>query len=312
MSSAPAGTVPPRPPRIEAGILRQEIAQVPTRRRDDGEGQGRRHPWPGSPSHHSDESAPLIHSHPIRQARRGSRGLVLVALLATAGAAGAQDRALPAKNECRRTPSLSEGPPLGFGRIVAAGRTAFVKDGLAQNGCPAPSAECRERAYLVAGDPVILGERNGGYVCASYRGAKGDLARTGWLPAEAVAAEPPPSVALDDWLGTWTQAEGRIQVKRGDKPGTLSVTGDATWGLGDPERVKRGGVNLGEISGTVTPAGDGASFAMGENATLPVAKGGEYDCKVWLRRVGPWLVVEDNLACGGMNVTFRGVYRREP
>ena len=243
---------------------------------------------------------------------RRSLGLILTVLLVANGTVRAQDRIPPATNECRRTPSLSEGPTLGFGRVVAAGRTSFVKDGLAQKGCPDATAECRERAYLVAGDSVILGERVGGYLCATYRGAKGDLARTGWLPAEAVAAEPPAPVAPDDWLGTWTQAEGRIQVKRGDKPGTLAVTGDATWGAGDPERVKRGGVNLGEISGTVTPAGDGASFAMGENGTLPVAKGGADDCKVWLRRLGPWLVVDDNLACGGMNVTFRGVYRREP
>ncbi|MBB2963109.1 hypothetical protein [Methylobacterium sp. R2-1] len=254
----------------------------------------------------------MTHRHPLPRPSLGSRALILLTLLAAAtGAARAQDRHPPSKNECRRTPSLSDGPALGFGRVVAAGRTAFVKDGLAQNGCPDVSAECRDRAYLVTGDPVILGERRGGYLCASYRGAKGDLARTGWLPAESVAAEPPAPITLDDWLGTWTQAEGRIQVKRGEKPGTLSISGDATWGMGDPERVKRGGVHLGEISGTATPAGDGASFAMGENGTLPVAKGGEYDCKVWLRRLGPWLVVEDNLACGGMNVTFRGVYRRE-
>ncbi|MDV2985946.1 UNVERIFIED_CONTAM: hypothetical protein Q9R58_16660 [Methylobacteriaceae bacterium AG10] len=255
----------------------------------------------------------MTRPHPSPRPRRGSRGPILLAILAAAaGAAQAQDREAPAKNECRRTPALSEGPALGFGRVVAAGRTAFVKDGLAQTGCPDAGAECRERAYLVTGDPVILGARRGGYVCASYRGAKGDLARTGWLPAEAVAAEAPAPVAPDDWLGTWTQAEGRIRVKPGDKPGTLSITGDATWGAGDPERVKRGGIHLGEISGTVAPEGDGASFAVGENGTLPVAKGGEYDCKVWLRRLGPWLVVEDNLACGGMNVSFRGVYRREP
>ena len=248
---------------------------------------------------------------PIAWPSGRSRGLILLALLvAWAGAARAQDQA--AKNECRRTPSLSEGPALTFGRVVAAGRTAFVRDGLAQSGCPDASAECRERAYLVTGDPVILGERRGGYLCASYRGAKGDLARTGWIPADAVAAEPPAPVAPGDWLGTWSQAEGQIRIKPGEKPGTLSIAGDATWGLGDPERVKRGGVNMGEISGTVAPTGDGASFAMGENATLPVTKGDAYDCKVWLRRLGPWLVVEDNLACGGMNVTFRGIYRRQP
>ncbi|KQQ14821.1 hypothetical protein ASF53_08215 [Methylobacterium sp. Leaf123] len=236
---------------------------------------------------------------------------MLAILAAAPGTAWAQDREASAKNECRRTPSLSEGPALGFGRITATGRTAFVKDGLEKRGCPDASAECRERAYLVTGDPVILGERRGGYLCASYRGAKGDLARTGWIPADAVAAEPPAPVTLDDWLGIWTQAEGRIQVKRGNKPGTLSIAGDATWGAGSPEQVARGSVHLGEMSGTVTPKGDSASFAMGDKGTLPVEKGDETTCKVWLRRFGPWLVVEDNLACGGLNVSFRGVYRRE-
>ncbi|MCP1546769.1 MULTISPECIES: hypothetical protein [Methylorubrum] len=255
----------------------------------------------------------MSHPHPILRSRFGSRGLILLAIFAAAtGGAWAQDREASARNECRRTPSLSEGPALGFGRITAAGRTAFVKDGLAQQGCPDAGPECRERAFLVTGDPVILGERRDGYFCASYRGVKGDLARTGWIPADAVAAEPPAPVALENWLGTWTQAEGRIAVKRGDKPGTLSIAGDATWGMGSPEQIKRGSVHLGEMSGTVAPRGDGASFAMGEKETLPVEKGGAYDCKVWLRRLGPWLVVEDNLACGGLNVSFRGVYRREP
>lgn len=237
---------------------------------------------------------------------------MLVLLAAATGGARAQDRQASAKNECRRTPSLSEGPALGFGRITASGRTAFVKDGLEKRGCPDASAECRERAYLVTGDPVILGERRGAFLCATYRSAKDDdVGRTGWIPAEAVAVEPAASVAVEGWLGTWKQAEAQIRVTRGDKAGTLAVAGDATWGAGDPDRVHRGGIHIGEMSGTVVPVGDTASFAMGENGTLPVQKGGETDCKVWLRRLGPWLVVDDNLACGGLNVSFRGVYRRE-
>ncbi|AWN50083.1 hypothetical protein DK419_15795 [Methylobacterium terrae] len=217
------------------------------------------------------------------------------------------------ENECRRAPSLSAGPVLAPGRVSAPGRTAFVKDGLARAGCPDPGPACRERAYLVTGDAVILGERRGAFVCASYRGAKDeDVGRTGWIPAEAVAVEPAPPVAVEGWLGTWKQAEAQIRVTPGDKPGTLAVAGDATWGGGDPDRVRRGGIHTGEMSGTVVPVGDAASFAMGENGTLPVQTGGESDCKVWLRRLGPWLVVDDNLACGGMNVTFRGVYRRTP
>jgi hypothetical protein len=31
-----------------------------------------------------------------------------------------------------------------------------------------------------------------------------------------------------------------------------------------------------------------------------------------LRLFGPYLAVEDNTGCGGMNVTFSGVYPRQP
>ena len=216
------------------------------------------------------------------------------------------------ENECRRTPSLSAGPTLTLGRITAPGRTAFVKDGLARRGCPDPGEACRERAYLVTGDGLILGERRDAYVCATYRAEADGMGRTGWLPADAVAVEPPAPVAPEGWLGTWTQAEARIQVSPGQEPGTLTVSGGATWGAGDADRVARGGIHTGEIEGIVTPQGDSASFGMGEDGSLPIERADAADCQVRLRRLGPWLVVDDNLACGGLNVTFRGVYRRGP
>lgn len=232
--------------------------------------------------------------------------LVLAALALLAGPAHAEE------NECRRSPSLASGAPPTFGRITAPGRTAFVKDGLARAGCPDPSPACRERAYLVTADPVILGERLGAYVCARYRGAGDDTGWTGWVPAKSVAVAPAATISPADWLGTWTGPEARIRVAQGDKPGMLAFAGDATWGAGDPERVRRGGVHIGAFAGTVAPQGAAASFAVGENGALPVETGDAADCKVWMRRVGPWLVVDDNLACGGLNVSFRGLYRRQP
>ena len=50
--------------------------------------------------------------------------------------------------------------------------------------------------------------------------------------------------------------------------------------------------------------GGNLSFAMGENGSVAFDKGEEYDCKVRLRRLGPYLLVKDNTMCGGMNVTF--------
>ena len=80
------------------------------------------------------------------------------------------------------------------------------------------------------------------------------------------------------------------QGARGDE---LLVSGTALWiGLND-------NVHIGELAeATAQRDGDGLKLAP-------------YDgCAVTLRRAGPWLIVDDNMGCGGLNVTFRGVYRR--
>jgi hypothetical protein len=229
-------------------------------------------------------------------------------------AAAAIIAACPARGEdalCRSVPELAANPALALGHISsAADRVHFVKDAAAQSGCPSRAPACAERAYLVPGDRVIISARRDTFICATYINSQG-VDRLGWLPADAVAADSTTPVALADWLGKWSRVEAGITVKAG-KAGALRIEGEATYGAKDPGRVKRGAVNTGEIEGDVTPAGDRLSFAMGDNATLPVDKGDEFTCKVWMQRVGPWLIVNDNSNCGGANVTFRGFYTRRP
>jgi hypothetical protein len=87
-------------------------------------------------------------------------------------------------------------------------------------------------------------------------------------------------------------------------------SGEATWGAFDPERVKRGAINLGSFDATATPSASDVSFTVGEESTLPIDRGSESDCKVWMRLLGPYLLVSDNMNCGGMNVSFDGLYWR--
>jgi hypothetical protein len=212
---------------------------------------------------------------------------------------------------CGNMPNLPADEPLTLGRVsTAADRVHFVKDAAAQPGCPNQKPACLERAYVVPGDLVILTARRDAFVCATYINAKG-IETSGWLPAVAVADDKAPPVAAADWLGKWSRVEAEIRVKAG-KAGALAIEGDATFGAKDPARVKRGGVNVGEIAADVTPAGDRLSFAMGEDATLPVDKGDEFTCRVWMRRLGPWLIVNDNNHCGGFNIAFSGFYTRKP
>jgi hypothetical protein len=229
------------------------------------------------------------------------RGFLAAILIIAACPANADD------GLCRALPEISANPNLTVGHIPSgAAQVHFVKDGLMEPGCPNQTPACTDKAYLVPGDRVILSARADAFVCATYLNARGGV-RTGWLPANAVAYDEAKPLALSDWLGKWSMVEAEITMKAG-KTGALLIEGNATWGAQDPARVKRGGVNVGMIAGEVTPAGERLSFAMGDSATLPVDKGGEFDCKVWMRRLGPWLIVDDNGNCGGHNVTFRGIY----
>ena len=70
-------------------------------------------------------------------------------------------------------------------------------------------------------------------------------------------------------------------------------------------------MNIGEIVGAVSPSGHRLSFAMGDDGqTLPIGKPDGGVCQVWMQRAGTYLLVDDNNACGGMNVSFRGTYVR--
>jgi hypothetical protein len=214
---------------------------------------------------------------------------------------------------CRGVAEISTDPNLNLtlGHISSkAARVHFMKDGVMQPGCPDRTPACADKAYLVPGDRLILSTRHDAFICATYLNTKRN-SRTGWLPADAVAYDMAKPIASTDWFGKWSYREADISVKAG-KTGTLLIEGAATYGARDPDRVKLGAVHTGTIEGEVTPTGDRLSFAIGDEGTLPVEQGEEFGCKVWMRRLGPWLIVDDNNNCGGVKVTFRGVYTRKP
>jgi hypothetical protein len=49
---------------------------------------------------------------------------------------------------------------------------------------------------------------------------------------------------------------------------------------------------------------------MGTDGAIAYQAAAPGDCAVRLRRAGKWLLVDDNDNCGGMNVTFDGIYTR--
>jgi hypothetical protein len=190
-------------------------------------------------------------------------------------------------------------------------RVNFVKRDAVRKGCPSSSLACREKAYLVPGDEVVVSGVKGEFVCVSYVDGKGRVT-DGWLPGAAVTVvQDSPAVQPRDWVGQWQSGpEQTIVIKPASKPDHLRIEGDATWGASDPERVKRGAFNIGELEGEVAPEGQNLSFGMGENGTVAFDKADAADCKVQMRRLGSYLLAKDNGMCGGHNVSFSGVYRR--
>ena len=233
--------------------------------------------------------------------------LVLAAIVLTAAFPAWADGA----GQCRGYGDLKDRPDLAMARIVGtAERVSFVRDAEGSNGCPNTTDACRDRAYLVPGNQVIAGVVSKGFTCVDYVGAKGDD-RAGWVPSASVERQSAPPIDGADWIGTWTRTEATVTIKSAGG-GRLKLSGDATYGALDPDRVKRGAINTGEFEADTMAGGANLAFDVADQRTLPVDKGDEGDSKMWTRRLGPYLLVDDNNACGGLNVTFRGIYMLKP
>ena len=198
------------------------------------------------------------------------------------------------------------------GRVVAAGpRVNFVAsagDGANTKACPSTNAVCRRNGFVVPGDGVLVDRVEGAYACATFVSPRG-VATGGWLPAAALDLKPAPAPKPVDWAGSWKRVEADIVLRVAGAD--IVAKGDATYGSLDPQRVKRGGVNIGEFAGRARPRGNMLATGEGyDGSKAPAEVEKADDCLVRMRLAGAWLVVEDNRRCGGNNVSFTGVYTR--
>lgn len=171
-----------------------------------------------------------------------------------------------------------------------------------RHGCPSPGTACRRRAYVVAGDQLVETARRGGFSLVTYIPQGGRNATHGWIESAALRAIAVDDGALVQWGGHWLGPnEAEIDLTGGPHAGMLKLDGWALWGQHDPANVARGSVHSYELSGNVTPDGGRALYSEGG--------GSDEDCRIRLRRLGPYLLAEDNARCGAP-VSFSGVYRR--
>ena len=172
-------------------------------------------------------------------------------------------------------------------------RAYFHKDG--RPDCNA-GPDCTSSSYLVPGDEVVVRGELAGFACAWYPAAKG-VGTVGWISLEDIEFQRPPSdQPLPDWHGEWKYAESTVKITDNKLAGWLNVTGDSYWkGLGD-------NIHIGEIDGRVEPKDGVAEYSDGDD---------EYDCKVKMTLLGKYLILDDNLRCGGVNVSFSVIYLKK-
>lgn len=198
-------------------------------------------------------------------------------------------------NWCREGLFTKEGSL--FSIVVAKGkpsdRVYFHDDD--PESCPGDE-KCRRRSYVIGGDRLVVNRKYDGFVCGWYAPRSGKAPTVGWLKQSDVFYQKTDErVPLSAWLGEWKYADNSINFTHNKLAGFLNVTGDAFWkGVGD-------NIHIGELDGRFQPRGGVIMYSDGDD---------EYDCKAKMRMVGEFLVVSDNMNCGGANVSFSGIYRR--
>jgi hypothetical protein len=158
--------------------------------------------------------------------------------------------------------------------------------------CPATGAcDWRREGYVIGGDMVLASAPVNGFRCVYAPTDGGDLA-AGFLPASELEPAPDAGALTAEFLtGRWRHL-GDTEITFTRSGESVIVRGQATYNTSVP-----GGVHTGELDGPVTVAGGEARYAQD-------------GCEVTLRRRGPFLVASDNNACGGLNVSFGGIYTR--
>ena len=169
------------------------------------------------------------------------------------------------------------------------------------DGCAGAGNRCESKAYLVNGNEVLIAAIQGEYRCIAYFNGKRQT--TGWVANEGLAPMPARSSQVD-WAGSWKRVQGDAVMTIRMRSREYVASGLATYAVG-PDNVRTGSAD-GSLQ--ITSA---AVASLTQNGDDPTST-----CKVTMKQVGLWLLINDgatddaNSGCGGMGVTFNGIYQR--
>ncbi len=163
----------------------------------------------------------------------------------------------------------------------------ILEDSGQKKGCPQAGAKCALGGDAAKpGAEILFNTTLPGFSCAYVPSQDGD---GGWVANSDITVEQPQPTtkpALSAWIGKWKYGETEIDVAQ--KGNQLNLSGSATSADG----------NEGDLDSKTAPKDN--KLHITDNVP----------CEVWMTLVGSYLVVRDNQQCGGMNVSFTGVYTR--
>jgi hypothetical protein len=202
------------------------------------------------------------------------------------------------------TPALAAScEPTLFPQDLAAVQLSTVRAGrlplfLDPPACGRATGICPSRAYLVQGDRVLAAQAAGARRCVAFVGAQ--RVTIGWVDAGGLAPAAEPRDGAP-WIGAWVRRSGSATLRISRTRQGYRAELSAFARMADPANVHTGGAS-------------GALVVTGRTARLDSQA--DADCHVAFRRVGELMLVNDgatddaNSACGGIGVTFNGIYSR--
>lgn len=195
-------------------------------------------------------------------------------------------------------------------------RINFYKNASDQASCPAAAA-CESEAHVAPGDLVLVGRRFEDFVCASYSGSN-DKQAIGWLPVKSLDPLPPlADPRAGDWIGDWKgggdsarlakpgDRRANIRIERGER-GFLTLEGDVAYVVRPRAPLRSGVLQAGRLK-----PGPAMLAFVGDDDEKRFEQAEDGECAARIRRVAQFLLLEDNGYCGGMAISFTGVYRRQ-
>lgn len=169
----------------------------------------------------------------------------------------------------------------------------YTKDNsVSTKGCPALTTQCQLKPYLVNGNHVLIVKQNKDMSCVWFPNKQGFA--EGWVPTKFLHASQLNAAVHDDWLGKWYMPNTEISFSKGNSTSQLILNGNSQW-VGQGE----GNVNVGELKNEKINVTD-------SDATLKTDT-----CQISFKLINhDHLLAVDNGSCGGLNVSFGGIYTR--